>query len=180
MDFWKKEYEVLIECGTSRIAGGETTATFLAAATYYLLRNPACLARLQDEIRDRFSDYKDINATAARQLPYLQAVINEGLRIYAPGSGGFPRVSTGMKVGDVYVPAGVSTYLTRFSHVNISLMKSPQAEVFTHAWTLTHSDKYFSDPNTFKPERWLDPNSTDVREASQPFSVGPRGCLGQK
>ncbi|KAL6862465.1 hypothetical protein ACO1O0_002698 [Amphichorda felina] len=38
----------------------------------------------------------------------------------------------------------------------------------------------FADPTAFKPERWLDPNSTDVKEASQPFSMGPRGCLGQK
>lgn len=92
----------------SSIAGGETTATFLAAATYYLLRNPASLSRLQGEITARFSSYAEINASAARQLPYLQAVIGEGLRLYAPGSQGFPRVSTGMKVGDVYVPAGVS------------------------------------------------------------------------
>ncbi|KAJ0332138.1 hypothetical protein COL5a_001841 [Colletotrichum fioriniae] len=145
--------------GEMAIAGGETTATFLAAATYYLLRNPACLLRLQAEITDRFSSFEEINATAARQLPYLQAVINEGLRLYAPGSQGFPRLSPGMKVGDIYVPAG--------------------AEVFTHAWTLTHSEEYFSDPKSFKPERWLDAESADVREASQPFSMGPRGCLGQ-
>lgn len=89
------------------IAGAETTATFLAATTYYLLKHPACLRQVQEEIRGKFSSYDEINATAARQLPYLQAVISEGLRIYAPGSGGFPRISTGMKVGDVYVPAGV-------------------------------------------------------------------------
>ncbi|KAK2030383.1 cytochrome P450 [Colletotrichum zoysiae] len=151
--------EMTAHVSTLTIAGGETTATFLAAATYYLLRNPACLFKVQQEIRARFSSYEDINATAARQLPYLQAVINEGLRMYAPGSQGFPRVSTGMRVGDFYVPAG--------------------AEVFTHAWTLTHSKQYFSDPNSFKPERWTDPESTDTREASQPFSMGPRGCLGQ-
>ncbi|KAK1485013.1 BCL4p [Colletotrichum cuscutae] len=126
----------------------------------HLLRNPACLLKLQAEITAEFSSFEEINATAARQLPYLQAVISEGLRLYAPGSQGFPRLSPGMNVGDIYVPAG--------------------AEVFTHAWTLTHSEEYFSDPKSFKPERWLDAGSTDVREASQPFSMGPRGCLGQK
>lgn len=90
-----------------RIAGAETTATFLAATTYYLLRNPKCLKRAQQEIVDRFPTYHEINATEARQLPYLQAIISEGLRIYAPGSGGFPRVSPGMNVGKHYVPAGV-------------------------------------------------------------------------
>ncbi|KAK1517728.1 BCL4p [Colletotrichum costaricense] len=151
--------EMTAHVSTLTIAGGETTATFLAAATYYLLRNPACLLKLQTEITAKFSSFEEINATAARQLPYLQAVISEGLRLYAPGSQGFPRLSPGMNVGDIYVPAG--------------------AEVFTHAWTLTHSEGYFSDPKSFKPERWLDAGSTDVREASQPFSMGPRGCLGQ-
>ncbi|KAK1689331.1 cytochrome P450 [Colletotrichum godetiae] len=153
------EEEMTAHVSTLTIAGGETTATFLAAATYYLLRNPVCLLKLQAEIKSRFSSFEEINATAARQLPYLQAVINEGLRLYAPGSQGFPRLSPGMKVGDIYVPAG--------------------AEIFTHAWTLTHSEQYFSDPKSFRPERWLDADSTDVREASQPFSMGPRGCLGQ-
>ncbi|KAF4910857.1 Cytochrome P450 monooxygenase BOT4 [Colletotrichum fructicola] len=151
--------EMTAHVSTLTIAGGETTATFLAAATYYLLRNPSCLIYVQEEIRAKFSSFESINATAARQLPYLQAVISEGLRMYAPGSQGFPRLSTGMNVGDVFVPAG--------------------AEVFTHAWTLTHSEKYFSDPKEFKPDRWIDPESTDVKEASQPFSMGPRGCLGQ-
>ncbi|KAK1638560.1 cytochrome P450, partial [Colletotrichum phormii] len=150
--------EMAAHVSTLTFLMSETTATFLAAATYYLLRNPVCLLKLQAEIKNRFSSVEEINATAARQLPYLQAVINEGLRLYAPGSQGFPRLSPGMKVGDV-----------------MFLL----AEVFTHAWTLTHSEQYFSDPKSFKPERWLDADSTDVREASQPFSMGPRGFLGQ-
>ncbi|KAF5862542.1 hypothetical protein ETB97_011539 [Aspergillus alliaceus] len=31
----------------------------------------------------------------------------------------------------------------------------------------------------FKPERWIDPNCTDVKEASQPFSLGLRACVGR-
>jgi hypothetical protein len=55
-----------------------------------------------------------------------------------------------------------------------------QTEVYTSAWSVTHSEKYFSEPMAFKPERWLDSETEDVREASQPFSLGTRGCLGQK
>ncbi len=43
-----------------------------------------------------------------------------------------------------------------------------------------HDEKYFAEPMEFVPERWLDPDSQDVKEASQPFSLGPRGCLGRK
>ncbi|KAL5041775.1 hypothetical protein BDW71DRAFT_217421 [Aspergillus fruticulosus] len=151
--------EMTAHVSTLTIAGGETVSTCLAATTYYLLRNPRCLAKLQEEITTRFSSWQDITGLSARQLPYLQAVINEGLRIYPPGSQGFPRLSPGMYVGDDWVPPGT--------------------EVYTSAWSVTHSEKYFSEPMAFKPERWLDSETEDVREASQPFSLGTRGCLGQ-
>ncbi|KAI5275995.1 hypothetical protein E4T47_01133 [Aureobasidium subglaciale] len=108
-------------------------------------------------------DQEELTAHAstlvAQQLPFLQAVISEGLRIYPPGSRGFPRVSTGGKIDGHYVPPGV--------------------DVYTSAWTVTHDEQYFKDPFTFNPERWLDAMSEDVKEASQPFSLGTRGCLGR-
>lgn len=89
------------------IAGGETVSTFLAAVTYYLLTHPETYHKLRQEIRARYGKYDEIDANTALQLPYLQAVISEGLRIYPPGSQGFPRVSPGGIVDGVYVPAGV-------------------------------------------------------------------------
>ncbi|KAL8692049.1 MAG: hypothetical protein Q9218_002835 [Villophora microphyllina] len=151
--------EMTAHASTLVIAGGETVSTFLGAVTYYLTKRPDCLRKLQEEIRMRYGRYDEINATTAQQLPYLQAVINEGLRIYPPGSQGFPRVSPGTVIADHWVPKG--------------------AEVYTSAWTLTHDERNFRDPFSFKPERWLDHNNTDVKEASQPFSLGPRGCLGR-
>lgn len=56
----------------------------------------------------------------------------------------------------------------------------PQTEIYTSAWTVTHDERNFHEPMTFKPERWLDPDCTDIKEASQPFSLGTRMCLGQK
>lgn len=55
-----------------------------------------------------------------------------------------------------------------------------QSEVYTSAWTVTHDESNFHEPHVFKPERWLDPHCTDVKEASQPFSLGARACLGRK
>jgi len=131
----------------------------LAATTYYLLTSPEPYRKLKEEIRSRYKSYDEIDATSAQQLPYLQAVINEGLRIYPPGSQGFPRVSPGCMIDGHWVPKG--------------------ADVYTSAWTVTHDPRYFHEPRAFKPERWLDPHCTDVKEASQPFSLGPRGCLGR-
>ena len=91
------------------LAGGETTATCLAAATYYLLKTPATLEKLKTEIRGYYKSYGDITAASAMQLPYLQAVINEALRIHPPGSQGFPRLSPGCEIDGFWVPKGVST-----------------------------------------------------------------------
>ena len=65
--------------------------------------------KLTTEIREAYASYDEINATKAMQLPYLQAVINEALRIHPPGSQGFPRVSPGTEIGGFWVPKGVRT-----------------------------------------------------------------------
>ncbi|KAG8627960.1 hypothetical protein KVT40_003833 [Elsinoe batatas] len=151
--------ELTAHSATLVVAGGETISTFLASTTYYLCKYPSCLRILQSELRGRFATVEEITATAASQLPYLQAVIQEALRIFPPGSQGFPRLSPGKLIDDVWIPRGT--------------------EVYTSAWTVTHNENYFKDPYCFVPERWLDSNSEDVREASQPFSLGPRGCIGR-
>lgn len=91
----------------NRIAGGETVSTFLAGTTCFLLQHPEKLNRLVSEIRGAFSSYEEINSKSAQQLSYLQAVINEGLRIFPPGSMGSPRVSPGFELHGRYIPAGV-------------------------------------------------------------------------
>ncbi|KAI0835729.1 cytochrome P450 [Hypoxylon sp. FL0890] len=151
--------EMTAHVSTLTIAGGETVATTLAGLTCFLTQNPDKLQRLVNEIRTAFKSFDEINATQAQQLPYLQAVLNEGLRLFPPASGGAPRVSPGFELHGYYVPEGT--------------------EVNASPWTITHDEKYFSDPWDFKPERWLDSNSTDVKDASRPFLLGPRDCLGR-
>jgi cytochrome P450 len=90
-------------------AGAETSATALAATVWYLSR-PAyahCLARLQDEVRNGFARYEDITGDAVAQLPYLNAVLEETMRLMPPSPIGPPRVSPGDTVDGVYVPKGV-------------------------------------------------------------------------
>lgn len=103
--------EMTAHASTLIIAGGETVATFLAATVYYLLKTPEAYVSMRNEIRNRFPTYESINATAAQQLPYLQAVISEGLRIYPPGSQGFPRLSPGFAIDGEWIPRGVRILL---------------------------------------------------------------------
>lgn len=100
-------------------AGSETTATALAATTYYLTRNEDKLKRLTDEIRSAYSSLDDIDPISAQQLPYLNAVIEEGLRIFPPLPIGGPRESPGAMVDGHHVPQGVS--LKRLPELNTFL-----------------------------------------------------------
>ncbi len=66
-------------------------------------------------------------------------------------------------------------------------LSQTQCVVQTAAFATTHSPRYFHQPRAFHPERWLpashphhDPAfDVDVATAFKPFSMGPRGCVGQ-
>ena len=55
-----------------------------------------------------------------------------------------------------------------------------QTEIYTSAWAVTHDPQNFHHPYEFIPSRWLENEAVDNRAASQPFSLGPRGCLGRR
>ncbi|KAH8201463.1 hypothetical protein TruAng_004387 [Truncatella angustata] len=147
------------------VGGSETTATLLAGATYFLLRNPATLSRLQMELRDTFKDYDKITGDSTAMLPYLNAVIEESLRLFPPSSLGLPRICPGTAIDGRYIPAGTI--------------------VSTDPFSMTRDPTYWEDPDSFMPERWLleGANSEETikvnKAASQPFSTGPRSCLGK-
>ncbi|KAM5357609.1 hypothetical protein ACJZ2D_016088 [Fusarium nematophilum] len=142
------------------IAGSETTATALVGMTYYLLERPECLSALQEEVRSAFKTHQEINESSTRDLRYVDAVIKEALRIFVPLPINVPRVSPGAFVDGRYIPAGYS---------------------------LGHSPQYFTDPESFHPERWLPEShplynqryANDNLDASKPFLIGPRTCLGK-
>ena len=149
------------------VAGSETTATTLSGTTYLLLSNPASYSRLKAEIRSAFTKSSDITIEAVNNLPYLLAALQEGLRMYPPIPTGFPRVvpGAGQQISGHYIPGGTSVYMSQ------------------HA--ANHSARNFADADTFTPERWLEAErparyESDKREVVQPFSFGPRNCLGKK
>ncbi|KAF9872402.1 hypothetical protein CkaCkLH20_10229 [Colletotrichum karsti] len=143
------------------IAGSETTATTLSCMTYYLLKNPAILARLQHEVRSTFDKYEDINAATAVPVKYLKAVAQEAMRVYPPLPFALPRVvpQGGCEVDGHFLPGGTI--------------------VSTSPFAASMSTANFDEPWEFRPERWLGDNPTDNLEASQPFSYGTRSCMGR-
>ncbi|KAF5875949.1 putative toxin biosynthesis cytochrome p450 protein [Botrytis fragariae] len=144
-------------------AGSETLATLLSGATYYLSCNKPVLKKLQEEVRSTFKSAEEVTMTSCQTLPYLHAVLEESLRIYPPASLALGRIVPhgGSVINGKTVPAGTG--------VGIS------------AWAASHSKHNFVDPDAFVPERWLGDErfEKDDKQASQPFSVGGRNCVGK-
>jgi len=146
-------------------AGTETISTELSGLTYMLLKNPDKLRRLNSEIRGAFKNFEDITMTKLGQLEYLQACIDEGLRMYPPLPTGAQRVKPagGAMVCGRWVPSGTLVQATFYS--------------------LHRSPSNFKNPNTFAPERFLpegaEEYASDRKDALNPFSFGPKNCVGK-
>lgn len=104
--------EILATFNFIIVAGSETTATVLLGIFNHLSQNENVLQRLSSEIRTKFKKEEDIAIDAIEGLPYLEAVLNEGLRMCHPVPGGLPRVvpEGGDTYAGVYLPGGVSLY----------------------------------------------------------------------
>ncbi|KAF5988538.1 isotrichodermin c-15 hydroxylase [Fusarium bulbicola] len=139
------------------LAGSETTATFLTGVTYLLLKNPDTLASLQDEVRSSFSSSEEITGDSTNGMPYLNSVIEEGLRLFPPAPFGLPRVCPGAEINGVFIPKGTVVSVDTYS--------------------VSHDERNFPEPDRFKPGRWMDGGRKVNKDASRPFSLGPRGCL---
>lgn len=94
------------------VAGSETTATLLSGVTYLLLKNPVCYEKVRDEVRNVFQTEEDITyVNVSTRLPYMSAVLQEGLRIYPPGPMALARVVNtkgGAMIAGHHVPENVS------------------------------------------------------------------------
>lgn len=181
------------------IAGSETTATMLSGTTYSLLRNPDKLRLLIKETRDNFKSMDEITIDGVSKLPYLNAVINEGLRMYAfhilwiqnspTDAGRYPPVPTGFPrkvpaggdtISGYWLPEDVSVQSP--SELRSTRLQAAQTSVYVSQYATNHSERNFTEPDSFAPERWLDDPkfANDKKTAAQPFSYGPRNCLGKK
>lgn len=166
-------HELYADANIFVMAGSETSATLLAVAVYYLLRNPDKLALLQREVRGAFprnpaaadGGEADINFSTVTELPYLLAVINESLRIHPALPAGINRC----------VPQGGAMIDGRFVAEGTILQVAQ--------WPAFHLEDNFKDPWSFVPERWLEKRPAryvdDNHKVFQPFSFGARGCIGR-
>ncbi|GIK01938.1 hypothetical protein Aspvir_005979 [Aspergillus viridinutans] len=163
------EREIEANASVIIIAGSETPADLLCAVTYWLLRTPEVLRRVREELRDAIATPADITFHAvATKLPLLTACLSEALRLYPSVPGGLQRVT----VSPITL---------------LGFTIPPNTQVGLHQFAAYTSPSNFHRPESFLPERW-DPKVTnnpaspfynDNREVFQPFSAGPRNCIGK-
>lgn len=141
-------------------AGTETTAAVLTSTTYYLLRDRKLLDQVTAEIRAAFPNAAAITNAATEKLELLHRVCLEGLRLPTGAPPILPRL----------VPQGGDTVDGHFIPGGTPVTIAPMVAALDPA--------NFKDPLEFKPERWLG-KGDDILAASQPFSLGARGCAGK-
>ena len=111
--------DIRVSIGANIAAGSDTTSITLSAILYHLCKNPRTMEKLREELdsaseEGRISD--PITFKEARELPYLQAVIKEGLRIHPATAYTMPRIvpNGGKEIIGRYFPSGVSARPTSY------------------------------------------------------------------
>lgn len=116
----------------------DTTASVFTNLAYELCRNAHVQNTLYSELKRHFSSTSEINAASTKPLQYLDAVVQEALRLWPPNSAGTEsRLGpNGATIAGQYVPP-----YTNVRVVQLALMSD---------------ERYFTRPGKFAPERWLD------------------------
>lgn len=135
------------------LAGSDTTANTLSYLVWAVSREPHVRAALLSELRTLPAE--GWGEASLRQLPYLDRVIQEALRLYGAAQVALPRVVPmgGAEVGGCWLAEGT--------------------EVSTQAYTMHRDPAIFPDPNRFDPDRWEQPTK-EMRDAFMPFGRGAR------
>ncbi|KAF4233376.1 hypothetical protein CNMCM6457_004534 [Aspergillus fumigatiaffinis] len=145
------------------IGGYDPVSAAASAVFYHLLRRPKILASLQYELQLAIPDKSVVTDEDLSQIEYLNACLQESLRLQPPVNDVGARISTGVVVDGVYVPKG--------------------AKVFVDKYSIHRSVNYFQTPDRYEPERWISPSTSgsdsDVLGAFSAFSVGTHACPGK-
>lgn len=141
-------------------AGIDTIMSTFLAMIYYLINNEEAHKTLRRELSQAMPDpNKILTYQELRQLPYLSACIQEGLRMGNAAASRLPRViRQPLAYKDWVIPAGTP--------VSQSLVD------------VQHDPKIFPEPYKYAPERWLGPPGRDLERYQVAFGKGSRACLG--
>ncbi|KAH9980693.1 cytochrome P450 [Russula compacta] len=170
--------EILAQVPTFLIAGHETTSTAVAWTLFALCCQPAVQTKLRTELRTCPTDLPTMDELNA--LPYLEGVVREALRLYAPVSS-----TNRITMHDAEIPLQ-KPFTDKRGVLQSSIRVAKGDSVVIPIRLLNRStDIWGEDANEFKPERW-----EDVPEAVNglpsiyghlvTFIAGAHACIGYR
>ncbi|EJC97664.1 cytochrome P450 monooxygenase pc-bph [Fomitiporia mediterranea MF3/22] len=150
---------------TQLVAGSDTVSSTACGIAHCVAANSRVRAKLQQELDVVFGGSYDPVATYAqiKRLPYLEAVIIEGLRVHSTSGLGLPRTvpNGGLIVCGKWFSEG-----TVLSVPTYTIHRDPIV--------------WGEDADAFRPDRWFERDQTILQKAFSPFSFGPRACIGRE
>lgn len=150
------DHEIRDEVMTFMMAGHETITNSMSWTLKELAEHPEYRKHLQEEAADFF---QDLNYEKLIASPWLSAVIDETMRIWPPVWVFMRQAEKEDKFGNLIVP--------------------PKANVVLAPYLSHRASDLWSDPLSFKPERFLPEEKKKIPQgAFYPFGLGPRACIG--
>ncbi|KAL0062590.1 hypothetical protein AAF712_010524 [Marasmius tenuissimus] len=155
------------------IAGSDTTSTAMTNLFWCLMAHPTTYKQLREEVDREYPAGVDplVDTSRFGNMKYLNACLNESLRLIPPVPSSGPRVVTkgsgGKVISGHFIPEGTQVFAAPYvSHRN--------------------PESFSPSPDAFLPERWL-PEARDAlpgehilkADAFIPFSYGPTNCIGK-
>jgi cytochrome P450 len=165
------QQECEVESLLQILAGADSTATAIRTTFLHVLTSPPTYSKLREEIETAIEagnvDYPVIKHSQAQNLPYLQASVKEGLRMFMPLHGLAGRVSPypdGATINGVFIPPGTEVGMATYAMNR-------------------RADFYGPDADTFRPERWIENDEETVEKFDRynefVFGSGKSSCLGK-
>lgn len=144
------------QVGGFLFAGFETTSVGLTWTLLMLAQHPDVQEQARQEVMSLSPEHdQPITADMVEQLTYLTCIIKESLRLFPPVTVHFRQAIANDTIQEYKIPAG-----TKIGISSGALHRLPQN---------------WEDPDTFKPERFLEEYDP---YAFLPFSAGPYMCIG--
>lgn len=151
----------LVAATTLLLGAAFHTVSLCMSYTLHLLAvHPEIQEKVRQEIRDQVESGEMLNYNIVNSLQYLDAVMDESLRIYPPAT--------------LFVVRRASV---DYKFQNITIPKDTAVVIPTYY--LHHDPENWDRPDEFDPERFLGANKDQINASIyQPFGDGPRNCLG--